>query len=113
MPQPRSRRSGGLPSDLRSLFWDYDFRKLRWDSDRDLITARILSAGERRDLTWLRKRLTNEELKRWIVERRGAGLSPKQLRFWEVILKLPPAQVNRWSPIWRPELAFRPAPRIL
>jgi hypothetical protein len=85
-----------LPSRLRSLFWDYDFNRLRWDTDRDLVTARILSAGEWDDITWLRRRVRDEELRQWILRRQGAGLSPKQLRFWEVILKSTVGLVNQW-----------------
>jgi hypothetical protein len=79
------RRTASLPSELKSLFWDHDFRKLRWETDRDLITARILSVGEWAHITWLRRRLSNDALREWILRRRGAGLSPKQLRFWELI----------------------------
>ena len=35
-------------------------------------------------------------LREWIEQRQGAGLSPKQLRFWQVILNLPKRIVDEW-----------------
>ena len=34
-----------LPRTLRRFFWDYDFARLSWKSDRDLIIARILAGS--------------------------------------------------------------------
>src|SRR5262245_51855892 len=81
---------------LRRLFWDHDFKALRWEQDRDLIIARILASGNWSSVKWLRERLGNEALRGWLEQRRGAGLSPRHLRFWEVILELPRRRVNTW-----------------
>lgn len=89
-------RKTPLPESLRRLFWDYDFSRLSWDGDRDLVTARVLAAGSWRDIGWLRSRLGDETLAAWITARRGRGLSPQQLRFWELILGLPTADVDAW-----------------
>jgi len=40
--------------------------------------------------------LGDNKLRQWIEKRRGAGLSPRQLRFWELVLDLPHRKVNRW-----------------
>jgi hypothetical protein len=85
-----------LPSFLRPFFWDYRFAELSWHSDRDLITARILAEGSWEAVCWLRSQLGEDDLRKWIVWRRGRGLSPKQLRFWEVMLNLPKRQVDAW-----------------
>ncbi len=50
-------------------------------------------------LKWLRKRVANDELRAWIEDRQGRELSPKQLYFWELILGMPPGQVDRWLKI--------------
>ena len=92
----RSVRSFRLPAMLRALFWDYNFAALTWENDRDLITARVLASGGWDAVTWLRSRLGDHALRDWIERRQGRGLSPQQLRFWELILGLPHRQVNAW-----------------
>jgi hypothetical protein len=85
-----------LPERMRPLFWDHDFSALTWDADRDLLIARVLVAGDWEATRWLRRELGDGALRAWILERRGRGLSPRQLRFWELILRLPHRQVNSW-----------------
>ena len=92
----KSTKRSSLPALLRPLFWDYDFKTLTWDDDRDLIIARVLVSGTWEAITWLRVRLRDQALREWIERRRGRGLSPRQLRFWEVMLDLPHRQVNTW-----------------
>ena len=89
-------KSTRLPPTLRPFFWDYDFARLSWRTDRDLIIARILAVGNWQSLRWLRRRVPDAELRAWIMNRRGRGLSNRQLRFWELILELPHRQVNAW-----------------
>ncbi len=86
----------GLPAPLRGLFWDCDFEDLRWLADRDLIISRILAVGDWRSVTWLREQIEARELRHWLIERRGRGLDGRRLRFWELIMGLPHAQVDAW-----------------
>ena len=104
-PARKPSRSG-LPETLRDLFWDYDFRVLTWEEDRHLIVARILSAGGWNAVSWLRRRVGDDGIRDWIRERRGDGLDERRLRFWELILGLPKAEVTAWiqepgRQIWR------------
>jgi hypothetical protein len=92
----RSAHTDKLPVSLRALFWDYDFETLTWEDDRDLITARVLASGTWEAVIWLRSRLGDRALRDWIERYQGRGLSPQQLRFWELILGLPHRQVNAW-----------------
>lgn len=85
-----------LPALLRPLLWDYDFEALAWENDRDLIIARVLTSGGWEAITWLRSHVGDRALREWIERHQGRGLSPRQLRFWELILELPHRQVNRW-----------------
>lgn len=85
-----------LPQSLQPLFWDYDFKELSWQSDRDLIISRILSSGDWQTVTWLRRQLSPDEFRQWLLERRGRGLDPRQLRFWELVLDLPHRVVDSW-----------------
>jgi len=90
------RQPKHLAEEIRPIFWDYDFRRLRWEKDRELIIGRILSRGDWQALKWLRSRLDSAVLRDWLLRRRGAGLSSRQLRFWELILELPHREVNEW-----------------
>ena len=85
-----------LPKRLHQLFWDYDAAALGWPSDRELITSRILASGDWDSVKWLMGRATKSELRRFLVKRRGRGLEPRQLRFWELVLEIPREEVNRW-----------------
>lgn len=89
-------RSSKLPTTLRALFWDYDFAALSWETDRDLIMARVLISGDWAAVTWLRSCVEDRVLREWIVHHHGGGMSPQRLRFWEVMLGLPHRQVNAW-----------------
>ena len=98
MPGRRPAGAGRsrLPQRLRPLFWDYDFRRLSWKADGDLIIGRVLTAGDWASVRWLGRRLGDAALREWIERRRGAALSARQLRFWELILGMPHRAVNAW-----------------
>ena len=96
MKKQRRLTGAKLPRRLRPYFWDYAFARLSWHADRDLIIGRILAVGDWDSLRWLRRRLPDAELRNWLEQRRGAGLSNRQLRFWELILELPRRKVNAW-----------------
>jgi hypothetical protein len=85
-----------LPNRLRPFFWDYDFNTLTWEKDRDLVIKRILTSGDWNAIDWLRSHAGDESLREWIQQHQGNGLSPRQLRFWELILEIPRRQVNIW-----------------
>jgi hypothetical protein len=85
-----------LPAHLDHLFWEYDVEKLRWPSDRNLVIAKILERGTWDDIRWLRSAVSDEVLYRWLLRSRGRGLSPPQMRYWQLILNLPPDEVERW-----------------
>jgi uncharacterized protein DUF6922 len=83
-------RSGGdLPASVRDLFWDLDPRSLRWDRDRELITGRVLISGPWETVQWLRATIGDQAIRTWIEEHERRGLSPRQLRFWQLILDNP------------------------
>jgi hypothetical protein len=85
-----------LPQSLKPYFWDYSFSKLSLDTDRDFIIRRILSSGSWEAVIWLKKKIGDEELKEWLITHRGRGLSPRQIRYWGLILDLPDRQVDNW-----------------
>lgn len=86
---------------VQSLFWEYDQADLCWEDDRDLIIRRVLSQGNHHAIRWLRRHVGDVQLREWLLQRSGDQLSPKQLRFWELILDLPSEQVDAWVDTWR------------
>lgn len=85
-----------LPKSLKPYFWDYPFSKLSLKNDRDLIISRVISNGSWDAIVWLRGRIGDENLREWLLAREGRGLSPRQLRFWGLILYLPESRVDKW-----------------
>lgn len=88
--------SKSLPKSLKTYFWDYPFSNLSLKRDRDLIIRRILISGSWDSILWLRRQIGDEDLKAWLIAHRGRGLSPRQLRFWELIFDLPSRHANAW-----------------
>ena len=85
-----------LPEILRPLFWDVDFSALNWETDRDLIVRRILQTGNWLAIRWLRLTWGDGPLRAWLQAHAGGRLSPRQLRYWELILSLPAQEVDHW-----------------
>lgn len=85
-----------LPSILSPFFWDYNFSCLTWTADRDLIIGRILAVGNSDSIRWLCRRVSDAELREWLMLRRGGPLGKKSLRYWELILSIPKKQVDAW-----------------
>ncbi len=96
--QPRPGRSHArLPESLRAFFWDYRFDQLSWKTDHELIIRRLLMNGSWDAITWLRRQTGDDGLRKWLTAHRGRGLSPRQLRFWSLVLDLPGRQVDVWA----------------
>lgn len=93
---PESTAARALPEELRGLFWEHDFDRLSLARDRDLIFRKVLADGPWPAVQWLRRQAGSDAIRLWIEERRGRPLSRKQLRFWQLILGLPPAEVDAW-----------------
>jgi hypothetical protein len=85
-----------LPAPIRKLFWDTAARDLHWDRHREAIIGRVLASGTWTDVTWLRKTIGDPALREWILRHEGRGLTPQQLRFWQLLLDLPRREVDRW-----------------
>ena len=85
-----------LPASLRPLFWEYEFKKLSWEHDSDLITSRILSVGNIEDWRWLQQIIGRHGIREHILKHRGRGLDRRQLRFWQVLVDLPGKTVDLW-----------------
>jgi len=91
------RSSAPLPKSLQKYFWDYSFEDFSWSKDRDLIIRRLLTDGSWDSILWLRKRIGDDSLRKWLIAHQARGLSPRQIRFWSLVLHLPKLQVEAWT----------------
>ncbi len=85
-----------VPDRLRPLFWDCRFTDLNWREHTDFIVRRALSLGDWETVQWLRKFLGDAAIRAWLIEQRGRGLTPQQIRYWELMLDLPAPAVAEW-----------------
>jgi hypothetical protein len=85
-----------LPALLGRYFWDYAPGRLAWPEHSYTIILRLLEKGGWDAVRWLRSNVSDADLREFITERRGRGLDPKRLRYWELILGLPGDQVDVW-----------------
>ena len=85
-----------LPRSLRRFFWDCAFSRLRWEADRDFVVARLMERGDLAAMQWLRQQAGDSDLRRWLEAHHGRGLSPRRLRYWELVLDLPHRRVSTW-----------------
>jgi hypothetical protein len=78
----RSRELGtstGLPESLRSLFPGYALEKIRLPEQRDLVMLHVLTRGGLEHRRWLVQRFGDGGIRRWIVSRKGRGLTVEQM----------------------------------
>jgi len=94
--------AGDLPSAVTDLLWDVAAAELRLPQHRDFLIGRILTRGTWAAVEWLRRDLTDAEIAEYVQRTRGRLLSPRQLRFWELVLGLDDDAVSGW-------IADRPA----
>ncbi|MCK5241751.1 hypothetical protein KAR34_04795 [bacterium] len=95
-PKKTNRSAKVLPVFLRPLFWEYDFKKISWPADKNLIVSRILREGDWQAIVWLRKNTNTIQLRQWFWEHQGRGLDSRRLRYWELVLNLPRKYINNW-----------------
>jgi hypothetical protein len=85
-----------LPQSLKPFFWDYPFSELSWKHDHELIIRRVLSNGSWESICWLRNTLGDDRLRKWLINRKGKGLSPRQIRYWALVLRIPKRDADAW-----------------
>jgi hypothetical protein len=77
-----ARWQGGLPEHLRSLFWQNRLEDISLFEHIDHVMLQVLAYGNRRQVNWLRRRLGDDGIRRWIVARKGRGLTRAQMSRW-------------------------------
>lgn len=85
-----------LPKMLRPCFWDVEFWRLNGVTHGDFVAYRLLESGDWDCWRWLRRTAGDDALIQLVRQKRGLGLSRRQLRFWQLIWSLPKREVNEW-----------------
>ena len=85
-----------LPPDVRRLLYDCDPDQVRWEQHGGFLIDRILSEGGWDAIRWLRDVAGDAALRARLVETKGRRLSPRQLRFWQLLLDVPEHVVSAW-----------------
>lgn len=93
---PENTASDKLPESLKSLFWDCDFDGLSLGEYKSFILRRVLDEGGWDAIIWLRATVGDSALAEWIMSGQGRKLSPRRLRFWQLVLHLPADQIDDW-----------------
>ena len=70
-----------LPELLRPLFWDAEWNNVDSERNLDFIIERVLSLGNDEQLSWLRKNIPCEAIRRVVMKSRR--LSRKTARCWQ------------------------------
>jgi hypothetical protein len=81
---------------VASFFWDYDISLLTWERNQDFIIRRILQSGDFQSLRWLRTNLGDAQLRSWMINHNGHGLTPRQIRYWALMLDIQPDLADTW-----------------
>ncbi|MCX7993221.1 MAG: hypothetical protein N2651_06085 [Fimbriimonadales bacterium] len=97
-----------LPEFLRPLFWDVEFHALSPERYQSYICLRIIEHGDLNALRWMLRYYGKARLRRWLIARQGRSLSPRALRFWQMMLGIPKRTVDQWlqsrpEPSWPPK----------
>jgi hypothetical protein len=80
----RARWEERLPAELRDLFWEFDARELRVAKAKATILLKVLTRGREAHKAWLADRFGREQVRDWIVERQGRGITTATMREWGV-----------------------------
>ena len=85
-----------IPKTMKPFFQEYEFSSLNLQSDRELIIGRILEFGTKKELTWLFKTYSPQEISKFVQKRGYRTLSVRAFNFWCVVLG-----IKRYSkPAW-------------
>ncbi len=81
---------------VAKYFWDVDFHSIELEQHKNFIIRRILQAGDLESLRWLRTKFGDDILRDWIVSHNARGLSPRQIRYWALILEIDSHLADQW-----------------
>lgn len=88
-------QAGGVPSRLRTFFWDVPVGDLSPVHHRDFILARLLEFGDREAIQWLFRTYSKDEIVRFLKERGAYQLSKRSWGFWADLFGVAAASPKR------------------
>ena len=62
----------------------------------NFIIRRILEYGDFNSYRWLRSKMGDEQLRQWVIARNGKGLTPRQIRYWALVLDIDSNLADQW-----------------
>jgi len=77
-----ARWQGELPELLRPLFWQNGLEDINFSEHIDHVMLHVLTYGNAPQINWLRRRVGDEGIRRWIVARKGRGLTRGRMSRW-------------------------------
>jgi hypothetical protein len=81
---------------VAKYFWDVDVSSIDLERHKNFIIRRIMQSGDLGSIRWLRTKFGDESLRDWIVGHNARGLSPRQIRYWALILDIDPLLADQW-----------------
>jgi hypothetical protein len=78
------------------MFWEYRGGRIDFERDRDFVLRRVLTHGGWRETRLLRSRLGDAAIRSFLLDKGPRGLDPQRIRFWELVLRLPPRTADAW-----------------
>ena len=98
MKEKKRTSQYSIPPRLAPYFPDHDLKSLNLNRDRDFILTRLLENGTSVDLKWIKKRFSAKDLHQFILTEAHKHLSPRALRFWELMENI---SEKRKDPPWQ------------
>jgi hypothetical protein len=83
-----------FPAFVEGLFWDRVPGSVRWSEHREFVIERVLTDGTWEATKWLRRFVTDDELRAWIRRTRARRLEARTARFWQFVLDIPEAELR-------------------
>lgn len=77
-----ARWHGELPELLRPLFWQSSLEAINFSKHINHVMLHVLTYGNAAQVNWLRRRLGDDGIRRWILARKGRGLTRRQMVRW-------------------------------
>ena len=78
-----------LPSETSRLFPHYETPEQWVERSPGLLIGKVLEEGNQRDLRWLTRTYTDEDLRSWLQDHGHRLLTRRSRAFWYLLLGLP------------------------
>ena len=84
----QNKKNKKLPEFLRSVLWSYDVSRMDTQKDKNLIVEQILNYGAEKELWWLIKTYSDNDIKNVVLHPGRGNWFPNVLNYWFNILNI-------------------------